>query len=123
MKKAFTLIELLIVIAIIGILASVIVISLSDQSGKAEKEKARFNVAQAVRYAAIQASDSNNDTDDEICPNGSDKDLSTETGVKGNLYCNYSSVTSMVGYVVYEVFDGTKAICADSTVSTNTKGD
>ncbi len=43
MKKAFTLIEMLVVVAIIGILASVIIPSLS-----ASQQKARISAAQAV---------------------------------------------------------------------------
>lgn len=51
MNKGFTLIELLIVIAIIGILASVVVVSLGDQVGKTSIAKLEAELAQISSIA------------------------------------------------------------------------
>lgn len=52
-KKGFTLIELLIVIAIIGILASVVVVSLTGQSGNATDATNKFELRQIATQAAL----------------------------------------------------------------------
>ena len=52
-NKGFTLIELLIVIAIIGILASIVVITLGDQSEGATDAKNKFEASQLRTQSAI----------------------------------------------------------------------
>lgn len=47
-SKGFTLIELLIVVAIIGIIASIIVVTLSNPAGRAIAKKHHFNTAQTT---------------------------------------------------------------------------
>ncbi len=54
-KKGFTLIELIIVIAIIGVLASVVVLSLGDQTGTAKNAVDTGEAAQLRTVALLSA--------------------------------------------------------------------
>ncbi len=51
--QGFTLIELLIVVAIIGILSSIVVVTLADQGDKADDAKIQFEIRQLPTAAAV----------------------------------------------------------------------
>ncbi|MDI9325559.1 MAG: type II secretion system protein [Alphaproteobacteria bacterium] len=56
MKKAFTLIELLIVVAVIGILSSIVIVSLTGSTTKANSAQIKANVRTIVTKIAVEIS-------------------------------------------------------------------
>ena len=138
MKKGFTLIELLIVVAIIGVLASIVVVSLSTSTDDAKKNKALFNVAQAARTLVLQQQTGDADAYNCTRVGGettipTDLPAATATAANhpdvGTLYCtvintvdtsNSSTEDDVKRFVVFEKY-GTAAadfLCA-SNVETN----
>ena len=115
---AFTLIELLIVIAIMGIIASVIVTSFGDQRENAREEKAKFNVAQIARNVNIKLVEKkitgSDITDNSLCPRGTKTTLGNTIGT---LYCSNNANSDGV-WIVYEKYrtnDDKDTYCMDQT--------
>ncbi len=97
--KGFTLIELLIVVSIIGILAGIVVISLGDSSETARKNKAKANVAQAVRTMFIkQAAEGKVDV---ACPQGT-ASIVDNIAQESVLYCR--NIDTSGDFLVFEVY-------------------
>ena len=69
LRKGFTLIELLIVIAIIGVLAGAVVISLGDETNKAQKATTKLNVRSVATEAQIDAANQTR-TGATLCADG-----------------------------------------------------
>ena len=73
MKKGFTLIELLIVIAIIGILASIIVVTLGGETNAAADAKNKANVAQLSSLSFSKLFKDNKLNYLNVCASGSNR--------------------------------------------------
>ena len=80
MKKAFTLIELLIVIAIIGILAGIVLVSLTGALKKGKDSRIQADMQQVRNIAGMIMSDTG--SYDGLC-NSSNNDLNTSHGTYG----------------------------------------
>ncbi|TNC99333.1 MAG: type IV pilus assembly protein PilA [Gallionellaceae bacterium] len=113
-QKGFTLIELMIVVAIIGILAAVAIPAYSDYTKKAKFTEV-IQATQAIKTAVeICASDLSSVTD---CDQGTN-------GVPATLGATTETTTPVVGkYVTYlSTTDGTITAKAISTITGSTAG-
>ena len=99
MKKGFTLIELMIVIAIIGILAAVAIPMYSDYTKKSRTSEVQQNLSEIAKMQLIWKED----------PNG------------GSVTNNFASTFKTLGYSTNTgYFAASAAACSTSTDGTNT---
>ena len=67
LRKGFTLIELLIVIAIIGVLAGAVVVSLGDETAKANNATTKLNTRSVATQALVEAANAEYTAIDTLC--------------------------------------------------------
>lgn len=115
MKKGFTLIELLVVIAIIGILSSVVIVSLNNARSKARDSSRKSNAQAMVTAFALYASEQS----PEVAPLESDTTVTGWTVVAGVDGLGTPDLTA--GATNYELNTFLRALPVDS-VNTYTYG-
>jgi len=107
-NRAFTLLELLVVITIIGILASIVVVSMSGSTDSATIAKGKSYAQQVHALLGHEAVlDFNfNENAQDTCPDGKDVCDASGYGNHGIFYGNVNFVDSPIdGYALF--FDGT----------------
>ena len=123
--KGFTLIELLIVIAIIGVLAATVVVSLTDQTGKARGESLKLTVS-SIRTSIFAEAIGKSPTGDILCDevhedvfipsgsnwtwDGSDTCNGDDADGKNEVCCHADGTT----WVVWANLEDNKVYCTDS---------
>ncbi len=129
-KRGFTLIELLVVIAIIGILSSVVLVSLTSARAKARDAK-RIADVEAIRSALVLYADTNSSYPANIGVLTTDGLLSaTPADPTSGLGYHYAvgdnSLSYHLGATLEQVADGTGVLASDkdcnSTVAASCPG-
>ncbi len=111
-SKGFTLLELLVVVAIIGILASVIVAALNNANSKGKDAAVKSNLKNAVTQGEIlfNTRTANKDTYTNACTNG------VVDGAKGvgELVLNAARASGLSVYGISSIGSTTTATCNSS---------
>lgn len=140
--RGFTLIELLVVIAIIGILSSVVLVSLNSARGKGKAARAQEETAQIrTQLETDNTGSTYSDLNNTTYAGGpetftSSPWTSSSTVANGNLYTLYNDVTvnqgsglkvyssgtspNITAYAIYLLYNNSQAggYCVDSTGNT-----
>ena len=118
-RQGFTLIELLVVIAIIGILSSIVLVSLSGAQNKAKDARIIADLSQ-VRTVATLISGEEATGYTNVCASGND--LNTTTGVyKDQLSTIDADIEDQGGGVDGNCYASKDDFCIESTLNVGSK--
>jgi prepilin-type N-terminal cleavage/methylation domain-containing protein len=98
-NKGFTLIELLVVIAIIGILSSVVLVSLQTTRGKAKDSNAKVSMTNLMIAAELYYSDKGDYGTATVVPTTTTGYPISGTGTLATSVCNYEEVIKLTNAV------------------------
>ena len=115
-RQGFTLIELLIVVAIIGILSSIVIVTLTGQGDKADDAKIKFELRQVSTVAVIYRNKKDNTNYANFCADTTDDGIS-------NILASLKKTSGATEAGCSDTDDGWAVWAKSSTVDTDSDND